>query len=96
MKRITKLLVVALVTSGGIYSLYSSHAQSELSELALANVDALATLTTKDCMPREGAFCYGLIYGAPKPTDDNNGPSLPPSITIEEAAGWANRAEVIN
>ena len=97
MKRITKLLVVTLVTGGGIYSLYSSHAQSELSELALANVDALATLTTKDCMKRSETICYGLVYGAPKPTDDNDGPSLPPSITIEESpVGWANRAEVIN
>ncbi|MCD7923775.1 MAG: NVEALA domain-containing protein [Bacteroides sp.] len=80
MKRITKLLVVALVTGGGIYSLYSSHAQSELSELALANVDALAQLSTNDCAKRQNSVCYGIVV-------------TPEGGTLEGAKGWVNRGE---
>ena len=81
MKRITKLLVVALVTGGGIYSLYSSHAQSERSELALANVDALAQLSSNDCAKRQDAKCYGLV--------------ITRSPSIEVANNWVNRAEEV-
>lgn len=95
MKRIAKLLVVALVTGGGIYGLYSSNAQNELSELALANVDALATLTSNDCAKRDNATCYGLVYTAPPPSG-SGGPAGPPSIDIERAPNQVNRAEAID
>jgi hypothetical protein len=62
MKKFLKFAFVAIFVATAGYGVYASQRAEAMSDLALANVEALADPeTSSDCVKKDGSQCWALV-----------------------------------